>query len=220
MEGEKKKFNPYIIIIIILLIVVGILAYNQWGRKSTGNVNSETKNVDIKISNDDIQIGKTDAPVTIVEYYSYLCEYCKLFEAQVKPQIIENYIQKGLVKLVLRVFPPYELGEAVLCANDQGKFLEYHNYLFVNNSKISSIDDLKTFAKNVGLNESSFNQCLDSKKYEPRVKGWYEQGISDIEKAGISKDKIGTPTFFVNGEAIVGAMPYEDFAKKIDSKLK
>ena len=220
MEEQKRKFNPYIIIIVILLIAVAVLAYNQWGKKTTDNGNSQIKNIDVEISDDDIQIGKTDAPVTIIEYFSYLCGYCKAFEDDIKPQILENYIQTGKVKLILRIFPPYELGQAVLCANDQGKILEYHNYLFQNNDKITSVDDLKIFAKTIGLNESDFNQCLDSGKYKSRAEDWYNQGMSDMEKAGIAEDKRGTPAFFINGEPVIGAMPYADFVKVIEEKLK
>ena len=223
MEEQNKKFNPYVIIIIILVIVVAVLAYKQWG----GNLfnknnpeNNETKIIDVKISKDDIQIGKEDAPVVIVEYYSYLCGYCKLFEDEIRPQLLENYVQTGKVKLISRVFPPYELGQAVLCANDQEKFLEYHNYLFENNDKIAEIEDLKTFAQNIGLNSSDFNNCLDSGKYKSRAENWYNQGVSDLKEAGIAEDKIGTPAFFINGEAIIGAMPYEDFVKAIEAKLK
>ena len=218
---NNKKI--YIIVIVILAIIVVGFAYNQWGKNifsKKGPGDSSLKNVDVKITSDDIQVGKIDAPVTIVEYYSYLCEYCKLFENDVKPQILENYIQTGKAKLVLRVFPPYELGQAVLCANDQGKFLEYHNYLFANSDKIKQLDDLKTFAKNLGLNESNFTDCLDSGKYKSKAESWYNQGVSDLQKAGIAQDKIGTPAFFVNGEAVIGVVPYADFAKIIEAKLK
>jgi protein-disulfide isomerase len=208
-----KKFNPYIIVIVILLIVVSILLYKQWSGKKIGDIN-------INISNDDIQIGRDDAPVVIIEYYSYLCGYCKQFEDAVKPKIIENYITTGKARLILRSFPPYELSQAVLCANDQEKFLEYHNYLFANNDKIKSIEDLKSFAKTIGLNESEFNQCLDSGKYKSKAEEWYAQGNSDFTKAGIPQDKQGTPAFFINGEPVIGAVPYEDFVKIIESKLK
>jgi protein-disulfide isomerase len=206
-----KKFNPYIIVIVILLVIVAVLAYKQWGNKNTTN---------IEVFKDDIQIGRDDAPVTIIEYYSYLCGYCKQFEDAVKPKIIENYITTGKARLILRSFPPYELSQAILCANDQEKFLEYHNYLFANNDKIKSIEDLKSFAKAIGLNESEFNQCLDSGKYKSKAEEWYAQGNSDFTKANILQDKQGTPAFFINGEPIIGAAPYEDFAKIIESKLK
>jgi len=215
-----KKINPYVIIIVILLIAVAVLGYKQWGGKKNNNDTPQIKNIDVEIFKDDLQIGKADAPVTIVEYFSYLCGYCKLFEDEVKPKILENYIQTGKAKLILRIFPPYELGQAALCANDQGKFLEYHDYLFENNGNIKTTDDLKNFAKNIGLNKSSFNQCMDSLKYESRAKDWYNQGISDLEKAGTPKEKIGTPAFFINGIPVVGAMPYEDFVKAIESELK
>lgn len=215
-----KKINPYIIIIVILLIVVAILTYKQWGGNKTNTNNEENKNIDINISEDDIRIGREDAPVTIVEYYSYLCGYCKQFEDTVKPKIMENYITTGKARLILRSFPPYELSQAVLCANDQEKFLEYHNYLFANNDKIKSIDDLKNFAKIIGLDEGKFNQCLDSEKYKSKAEEWYAQGSDDFIKANISEDRQGTPAFFINGEPVIGSMPYEDFVKIIESKLK
>jgi len=215
---NNKKI--YIAIIVVLMVIIIVFAHKQWSGKNTNNDNSQIKNIDVEIFKDDLQIGKADAPVTIVEYFSYLCGYCKLFEDEVRPRLLENYIQTGKAKLILRIFPPYELGQAVLCANDQGKFLEYHNYLFENNSNIKTTDDLKNFAKNIGLNESDFNQCMDSLKYKARAEEWYNQGISDLEKAGTPKDKIGTPAFFINGTPVVGAMPYEDFVKAIESELK
>lgn len=220
MEEQTRKFNPYIIIIVILLIAVAILAYKQWGRNKVDTGNEETQNIDINVFKDDIQIGRDDAPVTIVEYYSYLCGYCKQFEDSVKPKIVENYITTGKVKLILRSFPPYELSQAILCANDQEKFLEYHNYLFANNDKIKNIDDLKIFAKTIGLDEAEFNQCIDSEKYKSKAEEWYAQGSNDFIKANIPKDRQGTPAFFINGEPAIGSMPYEDFAKIIESKLK
>lgn len=217
-----KKSNLYIIIIVILLIAVAFLAYKQWGQNlfnKSGSGDNKAKTVDVKIFEDDIQIGKTDALVTIVEYYSYLCGYCKLFETDIKPDLVKNYISTGKVRLVLRPFPPYELGQAVLCANDQEKFLEYHNYLFENSDNIQSVDNLKTFAEDIGLDKSEFSQCLDSGKYKARAEEWYKQGESDFSKAGIEESKRGTPAFFINGEAIIGAMPYEDFVKAIEGKL-
>jgi protein-disulfide isomerase len=215
-----KNQKIYIVIIVILLLVVAFFAYNQWGKDLfKKKSNNGTANIDTKIFKDDISIGKADAPVTIIEYFSYLCGYCKAFEDEVKPDLIKNYIQTGKVKLILRIFPPYELAEAALCANDQEKFSAYHDYLFANNDKIQKLDDLKTFAKTVGLNESDFNQCLDSQKYKSRAEDWYNQGVSDLQKAGIAQDKIGTPAFFINGEPVLGLVPYEDLAKIIEEKL-
>ncbi|MFH1656956.1 MAG: hypothetical protein ABH919_00595, partial [bacterium] len=63
-------------------------------------------------------------------------------------------------------------------------------------------------------------QCMDSEKYKSKAEEWYAQGSNDFIKANIPKDRQGTPAFFINGEPAIGSMPYEDFAKIIESKLK
>jgi len=222
MEETKKKPNPYIIIIVILILAVFALLYNQWkhglfGKKSIGE--TKLSNIKTEISKDDIQIGNAKAPIAIIEYYSYLCSFCKEFEDGTGQKLLSNYVTIGKVKLILRPFPPYETGEAVLCAKEQDKFLEYHNYLFANNDKVQKTDDLKTFAKNIGLNESSFNQCLDSRRYKTRAEDWHKQGLSDMEKAKIPEDQRGTPMFFIDGEPLIGNQPYEIFTGIIEKKL-
>ena len=224
MENKNKKINPYLIIIIVLVLVVGGFAYDKWGKGflsvSVKDVEEEENiNVDTDISDEDIVIGNNNAPVTIVEYYSYFCGYCKLFHDDTYSKIVENYISTGKVKYVFRSFPPYELGASVLCANEQGKFLEYHDELFEKAGELQAADDLKVLAKNVGLNEGEFNQCLDSQKYLVQSQNWYTQADADFDKAGVPDDQRGTPTFFINGEMLIGAQPYENFIEVIERKL-
>lgn len=212
---ENKKINFYIIVIVVLLLIIAVFAYKQWGNDFLSKIFKKEVGDEIELI-----IGSDDAPVEIIEYYSYVCSYCKSFEDDIKPQIMESYIIKGKAKFILRPFPPYELGQAVLCANDQGKFLEYHNYLFNNTSSITSGDSLIQFAKNIGLNEEQFSTCLSSKKYEAKSKQWYEQGKKDFAKNNISEDKMGTPSFLIDGELLIGAQPYEKFVEIIERKLK
>ena len=224
MEEQKKKINPQSVVIIILFLIVLVFAYNQWGKGFLPGLNSKSgtpklANIKTQVSEEDIKIGNANAPVTIVEYYSYVCDFCKQFEDEVKPLIVENYISSGKVKLILRPFPPYELSQAVLCANEQGKFLEYHNYLFNNIANLQNAEDLKTFAQNAGLNESEFSQCYDSDKYKAKAEEWYKQGMEDFKKANIPSAQQGTPTFFINGEPLVGVQSYDKLAEVIESKL-
>lgn len=224
---EKKKINPYIVIIVILVVVVVGLVYNQWGKKflpsgeESGKKTADTTTplVDTRITGDDILIGSNNAPVTIIEYYSYFCGYCKLFHDETYPKIIENYISTGEARYVLRPYPPYELGTAVLCAKEQNKFLEYHNSLFENSANIEKVDDLKQLAGSIGLNEEQFSQCFDSQKYLTKAQTWYQQGDSDFAKAGVASDQRGTPAFFINNELIIGAQPYDKFVEIIERKL-
>lgn len=220
---EKKKINPYIIIIIILVIAVAGLVYDKWGKdifpSSVESPEGSSSDIDIEIVEGDIQIGNEDASVTIVEYYSYLCGYCKIFDDETKPRIVEDYVSTGKVKFIFRVYPPYELSTAVLCAYEQEKFLEYHNSLFANASNIQAVDDLRTIAEDSGLDGNQFSQCFESQKYLAKAQEWYQQGNDDFERAGVPEDQRGTPAFFVNGELIIGAQPYDEFVEVIERKL-
>lgn len=155
-------------------------------------------------------LGNAEAPVTIIEYGSYLCGHCADFQRDTLPQIEEKYIQTNKVKFIYRSFPPIELAIADWCAQEQNKFWEYHNYVFQRD--IGSVDDLKQYAKDVGLDETKFSECLDSEKYKNEADNWYNMG----KAAGVD----GTPTFFINDQKVVGNLPYEEFEKIIEEKLK
>ncbi len=104
--------------------------------------------------------------------------------------------------------------EASECANEQGKFWEYHNYLYNNrgaeNSGAFSKVNLERFAATLELNTSAFNSCLEGEKYAK---------ITDDTQAGQAVCVSGTPTVFINGVAIVGAQAYTTFKAAIDSEL-
>ncbi|MBI4224633.1 MAG: thioredoxin domain-containing protein, partial [Deltaproteobacteria bacterium] len=97
-----------------------------------------------------------------------------------------------------------------------GKFWEYHDYLYTHqngeNQGAFSLASLKNFAAELGLKESDFNNCLGSKKYEKAVRDETNRG----KNYGVDR----TPTLFINGEKIVGALPYDVFASKIDEALQ
>lgn len=223
MKEIKNKINPYLIVIVILALVVVGFAYDKWGDKirpaSVENTENQNPDEGTLSFEGDISVGNENAPVTIVEYYSYFCGYCGLFHQETYPKILEDYISNGKVKYVFRPFPPFELGLAVLCAQEQDKFLEYHGILFEEAANIQEVNDLKTLAKDNGLDENKFNECFDSQKYLSRAQGWYQQGSDDFEKVGVPEDQRGTPAFFINGELVVGAQPYEVFTEIIESKL-
>jgi protein-disulfide isomerase len=111
------------------------------------------------------------------------------------------------------------MGMAVLCANDQDKFFEYHDVLFEEAENIEKADDLKELAKDAGLDETKFNQCFDSQEYLDRAKQWYQQGNDDFERAGIVAERRGTPSFVINNEMIIGAQSYDKFIEVIERKL-
>jgi len=100
--------------------------------------------------------------------------------------------------------------EAANCAADQGKFWEYHDKLFENQTALDK-DNLVKYADELALDNSAFTTCLDSGKNTERVK----QDMLEGQSVGVT----GTPAFFVNGRFLNGAVPYEQFAAVIDEEL-
>ncbi len=169
------------------------------------------------IDGDDPVLGNQDAPVTVVEFADFQCPFCGRFSADAFPQIKEKYISTGKVKFVYRDYPlPFHpiaqpAAEAGACANEQGKFWEYHDYIFAHQADLS-VPNLKAWAQGVELDAARFNNCFDSHKYSAEVK----KDTADGQKAGVS----GTPSTFINGRLVVGAVPFEQFQSVIEEELK
>jgi len=96
-------------------------------------------------------------------------------------------------------------------AKNQGKFWEYHDKLFANQSKLSG-DDLKQYAKDLGLDIAKFEADIA----DPATKQRVSADMAEINSLGVS----GTPGFFVNGRFISGAQPFDGFAKVINAELQ
>ena len=169
---------------------------------------------DVAFSDIDPIKGNKDAPIQIVEYSDFQCPYC----SRVNPtlaQVQETYGDK--VAMSFRNFPlpmhkeAPRAGEASYCAQDQGKFWEYHDVLF-ENQRAQKDEDLKKYAAQAGLDAAAFDACLTANKYADRVEADKKSG----EMFGVS----GTPAFFINGVFVNGARPFEAFAEVIDEEIK
>ena len=164
---------------------------------------------------DDPYWGPVDAPVTIIEFSDYQCPYCKIFYDQTLPQIQTTYA--GQVRFVYRDFPlssihayAQKAAEASECADDQGRFWEYHALLWANQQALD-IADLKDYAADLGLDTATFDDCLDSGKNGQEVEDDYADGVG----YGVN----GTPWFFINDEPLPGAQPFSAFQAIIDPLL-
>jgi protein-disulfide isomerase len=159
-------------------------------------------------------LGAKDAPVTIVEFTDFQCPYCKASEATLK-QLRDKYGDK--IRLVHMDFPlPFhahalDAAKAARCANDQGKFWQFHDSLFANQSKLAPAD-LKAEAKTLGMNTTQFDACFDKAKYESQIKA--DQAVG--EKVGVD----GTPAFFIDGRPLTGAQPMPKFEELIQDELQ
>ncbi len=167
-------------------------------------------------ADDDPVLGDADAPVTIVEFSDFQCPFCKKANDEALKEVKEKYVQTGKVKLVYRDFPlefhpeaePAAL--AAECADEQGKFWEYHDLLFANQASLSDAN-YKKWAQELGLDTEQFNGCYKGLKYLDEMRA----DMSDGQKYGVS----GTPAFFVNGKLLTGAQPYAAFEQEIEAAL-
>ncbi len=160
--------------------------------------------------------GKADAPVTIVEYSDFECPFCQRFYDDTLPSILSNYVDSGKAKIYFKQFPLEQLhplalkaAEASECARDQNKFWEYHDKLFT--TKQLDATSLKKHASDLGLNTVTFTSCLDGGQKTAVVKAQQAEGA----RLGVG----GTPTFFINGKMVVGALPFSEFQREIEVAL-
>ena len=166
--------------------------------------------------------GSSSAPVTIVEFGDYQCPKCDAWFKNEEPTIKANYIDTNKAKLYFVDFPflgddSPVAAQAAYCAGDQGKYWEYHDYLYTNQGAIqngwASTSNLKSYAATLGLDANQFNSCLDS--------GKYASAVTHNKDIGSSKGVQGTPAFFIIGSTgtmteIMGPQPASVFATAID----
>ncbi|MBW2986396.1 DsbA family protein [Candidatus Woesearchaeota archaeon] len=177
----------------------------------------------VQLTVDDIDLedvpfmGEEDAEITMVIYDDFECPFCSKFETDSFAKIKEEYIDTGKAKFYYKHFPlgfhshAQLAAEASECAHDQGKFWEMHDKIFENQKDLSE-ESLKTWAEELELDMDDFNSCLDSHKYAEKVK----LSMAEGQKVGVQ----GTPSVLIEDELVVGAQPFENFKKVIDSKLE
>ena len=166
-------------------------------------------------------LGDVNAPITILEWGDYQCTYCYKFHQNTLNIINDDFVKDGKVKIVFKDYPlngpdSHLAAQASYCAEDQGKYWEYHNELYKNwggeRTGWITRDSLEEFANAVELDIVKFNECLDDEKYYQRVTQLHEFG-KDI---GID----ATPSFLIyNDEKIIkirGNQPLEVFLKTFD----
>ena len=170
-------------------------------------------------------IRNPNAPITIIEFGDYQCPNCKKWFLNTKPDIVSNYIDTGKVNLIFMDIA--FLGKdsipasiATYCAGEQGKYWDYHSFLYSNQMSIdngwANSDSLKGYAYNLGLNMDMFVSCLDSDKYLKRV----QFNTEEAQNNGVT----GTPAFFIGNDKlgytkVSGVKPYQSFQTVLDEAL-
>jgi protein-disulfide isomerase len=159
-------------------------------------------------------LGPDGAPVTIVQFVDYQCPFCHRAQSTID-QILSSY--PGKVQLVHRDFPldghPQAMpaARASRCAGEQGKFWDYHRSLMSTKGPMDD-GDLKSRAASLKLDPTAFATCLASDRFDAAIHAAFDEGT----RAGVNS----TPSYFVNGRMMTGALPFEDFREVVDSELE
>ena len=157
--------------------------------------------------------GPSEAPVTIVEFSDFQCPFCARATPTIQ-QLLDQYpgkIQWVFKHYPLPIHPDAPLAhEASVAAGEQGKFWEMHDLIFINQRAMKR-EDLLKHATQLGLDMKRFTEKLDSGEFKPVVRNDMEEG----QKLGVR----GTPTFFINGRRVVGALPFETFQGIVEQAL-
>ena len=249
---KKSTIN---VLIITIIIITGVAAF--FAGSYVSNFNSDTisqeelenaiAKLELKIlekqlptnqpalplkisSENNPVIGNPDAPITIIEFSDFQCPFCAKFHMQTLPTIMDEYINKGTVKLVFRDFPIQSIHPnavpasiAAECANEQGEFEQMYHMLFEKQKEWSNLETsyaitaFNQYASEIQLDEEKFDSCIKNVKYIEEV----QKDLNEGRTYGVT----GTPGFFIGNEEIgfmelKGAQPFESFKKIIDIQLK
>jgi len=169
--------------------------------------------IDVPVLAHDPVHGAADAQITIVQFAEYQCPYCKVISPTLD-RVLENY--DGKVKVVFKDYPlpshsrAMPAAIAAHCAGDQGKYWEM-NGLMLNNQGALGDTDLTRYASEIGLDGAAFASCVVSGKHDAAI----AEDVAAAQKAGVE----ATPTLFVNGILVAGALPYDHFERLIEQEL-
>ena len=199
---RRKEIRAWTLpVVLVLAVAVGIV-FAVATRKTAPPARAEPSPIR----------GAATAPVVLTAYEDFQCPSCGAFARQVMPGLINRYIETGRVRLEWHDFAWYGpesnwAANAARCAGDQGKFWEYHDYLFEHqagqNRGAFAKSHLKEFGRAVGLETATFDACVDADSHLGAVR-------ADMERVR-ELNLVGTPSFFVNGRP-VPASPQQVFA--------
>jgi protein-disulfide isomerase len=171
---------------------------------------------EIPLGNRELTLGNPDAPVTFVEFSDIECPYCARFYSDGLVGI-RKLVDQGKVYFVYKHFPLNFHPEAIPgalaieCAADQGKWIEMHDLIFENQDSLRE-SQYKSWAVQIGMDATKFNNCFNSEKYLSKINADYQLGQS----IGVK----GTPKSFANGISISGAQPFASFESIILSEIE
>ncbi|SIQ06956.1 MULTISPECIES: DsbA family protein [unclassified Bosea (in: a-proteobacteria)] len=201
----------------LLTGAAGIAAATLLGAELIGPVQAQTKLPDAGPLGD-VWLGPADAKVTVIEYASLTCSHCAHFHETTWPELKKKYIDTGKIRFTLREFPLDPLATAgfmLARCNGNDKYVPMTDLLFSQQKNWAFVDKpvdaLSSLVKQAGYTQESFEACLKRQDIYDAI-----NKVKDgAAKAGVDS----TPTFFVNGQKVPGAISIAEFDKLLEPLL-
>ncbi len=191
-------------------------------QSSLANANPGFVTMDIPADPSAPVLGSANAPVTIIEFADFQCPFCEKFFQQSESDIINTYVNTGKARFIFMSFPflgdeSENAAEAAACAQDQGQFWPYHDYLYSHqaseNSGALTIANLEKIAAAISsIKQTQFNECLSTHAKKASV----QKNLA----TAISENISSTPTVLINGKAYIGLYTLADYEAGIDNALR
>ncbi|WP_408014477.1 DsbA family protein [Rhodococcus spongiicola] len=173
-----------------------------------------------RISGDPLSMGPADAPVVMVEYSDYRCQFCGIYSRTIEPELVEKYVNEGVLRIEWRdlaIFGPQSeaAARAGRAAAEQGKFWEFNKAVYAKAPTGAGIranltpEVLRDFAAEAGVPDlERFDRDAASTKFDEAI----DRDMMNARAIGLTS----TPAFIINGYPILGAQPVENFEKIIE----
>jgi len=218
----RREFNRRGTVLALSLVLLASTALPRFGGSARAEDKVDTADLMKAGALPDMVMGNADAPVTIIEYASMTCPHCAHFQETTFPELKKQYIDTGKVRYIFREFPLDNLAAAAFmlarCAgkDDSSKYFAIIDTMFKQQRQWAvekPIPPMLAIAKQAGFTEQSFDACLANQEVL--------DGIEKVRQRAIKQYKVeSTPTFFINGTKLAGALSLEEMAKVIDPYLK
>ena len=221
---DAKRGGPgrgfWLAIGLFAVIGIGALGYLTTRPKVTSTVIDPTLPA---LKAEGYLLGSPSAPLEVIEFADFECPGCGQFATITEPDVRTNLVNTGKIRIRFMDYPlpmhrnTWDASLAAACANDQGKFWEMHDVIFMNqdrwngettNKPRSVLSDL---AKGLGLDMSKYDDCMDKETHRAKV----QSHLQEAERRQVTQ----TPTFIIGGLRIPGALPYDSFKKYVDDAM-
>ncbi len=227
-SGGGSNMKPfYILLLVIAAAGIGWIAYSAMGGGSMATQSIDLtalETSELQAQAIPIEKGNANAPVQVTVFSDFTCPACQVFTTVVEPQLRSRYVDAGLVRVVYYDYPlegpghPHSFiaARAARCANEQGRFWEYHDRLFARQQswsfeRSSPVTSLVQYASDLGMDASAFEQCLQSDRFADVVSANKALGL----RLGLG----GTPTVFIGTQQTAAWNNWEAFEADLKPQL-